>query len=104
MEGIGIKELPTGAIFRHEEASQLDGRREIREKRLKEVCADFEAIFINHLLKNLRRTIPESGLNKLPGKDTYIMMFDQKVAEELSSKGRGIGLQEILLRQFGGSY
>lgn len=102
MEEISIKGLSTGVLSKNEGASQRDGQQKIREERLKKVCADFESIFINYLLKTLRRTIPESGLDKLPGNDMYAMMFDQKVAEDLS-KGEGIGLQKMLLRQFGGS-
>jgi flagellar protein FlgJ len=48
----------------------------------------------------MRRTVPKSSLMpSAPGKDTYEMMFDQKVAEDLSKRGEGIGLQKILYEQ-----
>ena len=34
-----------------------------------------------------------------PGKDTFYMLFDQKVAEEMSNKGKGAGLQDTLFEQ-----
>ncbi len=104
MEEMSIKELSTGVLSKSEGSSQRGGQLRLEEERLKDVCADFESIFVSYMMKALRRTIPESGLTKLPGNDMYVMMFDQKVAEDLSSKGGGIGLQKILLRQLGGSY
>ncbi len=73
------------------------------EEKLKKACADFEAVFINYMLKNMRRTIPQNGSNNFPGKDIYATMVDQKVAEDLAKNKGGIGLQEMLLRQLGGS-
>jgi flagellar protein FlgJ len=70
-----------------------------KERKLKKVCADFESIFIYHMLKKMRSTVPSSGLvNGMTGKDTYQMMMDQKVSEELSNKG-GLGLQKMLSNQ-----
>jgi len=91
MEGIKLNGLPTEALSR---------RGEISEEKLKKACADFESIFINYMLKTMRRAIPQSGTN-FPGKDIYSTMVDRKVAEDLAKKGRGIGLQEMLLRQLG---
>jgi flagellar protein FlgJ len=69
------------------------------ERKLKKVCADFESIFIYHMLRKMRSTIPRSGLvNEMKGKDTYEMMMDQKVSEDLSNKG-GLGLQKMLYNQ-----
>lgn len=74
-----------------------------KEKQLRKACADFEAIFTYQLFQSMRHTIPDSGLlNKFPGKDTYDMMVDQKVAEELSKKSNGLGLKEMLYKQMAG--
>jgi flagellar protein FlgJ len=70
-----------------------------REKKLKKVCADFESIFIYHMLRKMRNTIPKSGLmNEMKGKDTYETIMDQKVSEDLSYKG-GVGIQKMLFNQ-----
>jgi flagellar protein FlgJ len=48
----------------------------------------------------MRQIIPKSDfLGKNHGKDVYEMMFDQKVAEEFSSKRGGLGLQKNILTQ-----
>lgn len=74
-----------------------------KEKKLRKACADFEAIFTYQLFQSMRHTIPDSGLlNKFPGKDTYDMMVDQKVAEELSKRSNGLGLKEMLYKQMAG--
>ncbi len=69
-------------------------------QKLKKVCADFESIFTYQLLKTMRKTIPESktGMNNY-GKDTYTMIMDQKLAESISAKGNGLGLQKVLYEQ-----
>lgn len=72
----------------------------VQDKRLRQVCTEFESIFLYNLFKEMRRTVPKSGLlPSAPGKDTYEMMFNQKVAEDLSKRGEGIGLQKILYEQ-----
>jgi flagellar protein FlgJ len=74
-----------------------------KEKQLRKSCADFEAIFAYQLFKSMRDTIPASGLvDKFPGKETYTMMMDQKVAEELSKRGNGLGMKEMLYQQMAG--
>jgi flagellar protein FlgJ len=63
-------------------------------------CADFESVLIYYMFKSMRQSIPKSGfLKQSPGKDTYSMMFDQKIAEELANKGKGAGLQNTLFEQ-----
>jgi len=48
----------------------------------------------------MRNTVPSGDpAMKSFGKDTYNMLFDQKIAEEMSNKGHGIGLQTILFNQ-----
>mgnify|MGYP000932209488 CR=1 FL=1 len=74
-----------------------------KEKQLRKACADFEAVFAYHLFKTMRDTVPASGLtDRFPGKETYTMMMDQKVAEELSKSSNGLGIKEMLYRQLAG--
>jgi len=71
-----------------------------QEKKLKKVCADFESILVFQLLKNMRQTVPKNGLLKSSqATETYEMMMDQKIAEDLANKGQGLGLQKILYNQ-----
>jgi len=69
------------------------------DRRLKQACADFEAIFIRYILKTMRNTVLKSGLLKSPlGNDIYELIMDQKVAERMA-KERGIGLAKSLYQQ-----
>lgn len=71
-----------------------------REKRIKKVCADFEAMLVFQLLKTMRQSSPKHGfLKPSQAQQTYEMMLDQKIAEELAYKGGGLGLQKMLYNQ-----
>lgn len=73
--------------------------------KIKKACRDFESIFTYYLMKTMRQTVPKSSLlGNFAGKDTYYMMMDQKVAEEMSNKGNGLGLQKVLFEQLTKNY
>jgi len=72
---------------------------EEKDRKLRKSCADFEALFISYIFQTMRKTIPESAATtKMPGKDTYTMIMDHKLSEDLARRG-GIGLQKILYEQ-----
>ncbi len=74
-------------------------------QKIKKACKDFESIFTYYLLKTMRETVPKgSSAVSLSGKDTYYMLMDQRVAEELSNKGNGFGLQKMLFEQLTKNY
>ena len=93
---LDIKRSETGS-----DKLQKPSNEERRNKGLGKACADFESIFIYQLLQTLRKTVPRSGLfsDKSSRWGMYTMMFDQKVAEDLATKGGGIGLQKMLSDQ-----
>ncbi len=69
---------------------------------LAEVAGQFEALFIQSLLKNMREA--SFGDDLLGGGDQHEMyqgMLDQQLALEMAS-GKGIGIAEMLVRQLGG--
>ena len=64
-----------------------------------EACSEFEAIFINLLIKELRATVGKSGLmDGGRAEEVYTGMMDTEMARDLAAKG-GIGLAAILYRQ-----
>ena len=70
-----------------------------KDRKLRKSCADFEALFISYIFQTMRKTVPESAYTaKMPGKDTYTMIMDHKLSEDLSRRG-GIGLQKVLYEQ-----
>jgi peptidoglycan hydrolase FlgJ len=70
------------------------------EKKLKKVCADFEAMLAFQMIKTMRQSVPRNGfLKPSQAQQTYEMMLDQKMAEELAGKSGGLGLQKMLYNQ-----
>ncbi|MCF8096077.1 MAG: rod-binding protein [Desulfobacteraceae bacterium] len=74
------------------------GRAEDREA-LKQVCQDFEAVFINTLFKQMRKTIPDQGyLEHGMGMEMFEELMDTEVARDMAQKG-GFGLGRLLYEQ-----
>lgn len=68
-------------------------------EKLLEVCREFESIFLNMMLQQMRRTVPDGGLvEKSYARDLYESLQDEEVAKEMS-KGGGIGLAQELYKQ-----
>jgi flagellar protein FlgJ len=68
---------------------------------LKEAARQFESLFTQMLLKSMREANKSFGEDSLFGSDQadmYQDMFDDQVAMQLS-KGRGLGLADMLVRQ-----
>ena len=64
---------------------------------LKQVSRQFEALFMNMVLKSMREATPSSGLLENRDEKVYLSMLDQQLAQNLS--GRGVGLAEAMLAQ-----
>ena len=79
-----------------EPAGQGPGAKRMDEGKLQKVCEDFESIFISQMLKEMRKSIPKSGL--LDGgsqQDMYLSLFDEELSKSMAKRG-GIGLGKIL--------
>ena len=75
-------------------------RRTVRsapDEGLKQVSRQFEALFMNMVLKSMREASPESGLLDSQSEKVYLSMLDQQLSQSLS--GRGLGLAEAMLAQ-----
>lgn len=69
------------------------------DKKLKEASKELEAVFINEIFKEMRKTINKDGLvEATPGREMFESMFDQQVATE-AMKGKGYGLADIIYKQ-----
>ena len=64
----------------------------------KEVATQFEAMFIQMMLKSMRDAIPKGGLFDSNDLETYTEMADQQIAINLSKSG-GMGLADVITRQ-----
>jgi len=64
---------------------------------IKDVAKQFEAVFLNMVLKSMREATPQDSPFDSEQSRTFTSMLDQQLSNNLSSKG--IGLAEILTRQ-----
>jgi flagellar protein FlgJ len=63
---------------------------------LKEACRQFEAYFLQQMLKGMRATAPQGGfIPKSYAREIYEGMLDEEYAEKMSEAG-GIGLAKLL--------
>ncbi len=70
-----------------------------KKKELKKACEDFEAIFINEMFKEMRKTSFGSGIiQKTQEYKLWENMFYEKVSKEMAESG-GIGLSDVLYKQ-----
>ena len=65
---------------------------------VEDVAQQFEALFIQMMLKSMRDAVEDGGLFGSDQLDTYQQMADQQTALDMASKG-GIGLAEALVAQ-----
>ena len=94
-----------GNVFSHMTASKMDRLQKQAEsgeykdeQELRALAKQFEAIFVNQLMKSMRKTLPKEGMLSSFSGDMYNSMFDEEVAGEMS-KGRGMGLADVLYTQ-----
>ena len=81
----GLKELKVGARQESPEA-------------VREVARQFESLFVQMMLKNMRAASLGDGMFDNDQSKLYMEMFDKQVAMDMS-KGQGIGLADMLVKQ-----
>jgi len=67
-------------------------------KAINEVASQFEALFVQQMMKSMRDAVPKSDLMNSDHLDTYQAMADQQMAVSLSQQG-GIGIARMLVEQ-----
>lgn len=73
------------------------------ESQLKEVCHQFESLFISMLFKQMKATVPKSDyLGNDTASDIYKSMLDDQLCEVASQ--RGIGLGDMMYKQLSKKY
>ena len=74
------------------------GARENSEESLREIAGQFEAVFIQMMLKSMRDANLGEGLMDSDHVKTYQSMFDQQIAIDLS-KRNSLGLADMMVQQ-----
>jgi flagellar protein FlgJ len=70
-----------------------------QDKRLKDACKDFEALFLSTILKQMRKTVEKSELfGSDPAEDTFQEMMDVEVGKS-AAKTSSMGIADMLYRQ-----
>lgn len=80
--------------------SLSDLRRAARQndpESLKLAAKQFEALFMNMLLKSMREATPNEGVMDSEQTRMYASMLDQQLSQSLAS--RGVGLADVLIQQ-----
>jgi len=70
------------------------------EEALRKVAHQFEALFTQMMLKQMRASLPKGGLFDSNQSEMYQEMFDKQVSLSLTQNS-GMGLSELLVRQLG---
>lgn len=73
------------------------------DSELKQVCKEFESIFISMLYKQMRATVPKSDyLQSDSATEIYNSMLDDNLCDAASQKG--IGLGDMMYKQMSKQY
>lgn len=67
------------------------------DQALKAAAQQFEAVFMNMMLKSMREATPQDGMMDSDQSRMFTGMLDQQLSQSLSS--RGIGLADMMVRQ-----
>lgn len=96
-----------GSITKINDQKSIELNR-INKEELQRVCRDFESIFIQQMIKVMRKTIVKSGFfGKTIGKDLFESFFDTELSKLISNRdGLGLGkmLYENIIKKIGNRY
>ena len=98
-----IQPLQNGMAEIKAKAGAGEGSESLKEaQKLRHACSELESLFIFHLFKEMRATIPKTGfLSGGKGEELYTSMLDAQVARELAAE-RGMGLSRLLVERLEG--
>lgn len=77
--------------------SRESGNEAGQNKALRQAAGQFEAVFMNMLLKSMRESLPKDGAMDSETTRTFTGMYDNQIAQKLSEKG--VGLADMIVKQ-----
>jgi len=89
------------AIDARELSSLRESARQNSPEALKAAARQFEAVFMNMMLKSMRDATPQDSPFDSDQSRMYTSMLDQQLSQNLAS--RGVGLADVLIRQLSGA-
>jgi flagellar protein FlgJ len=95
-----IEGPPPGRANAAKAVANPAGARDAQEDaKLKAACKEMEAVFLNLLLKEMRKTVPKTGLvGNSSQEDIMRSLLDSEMTKNMAQAG-GAGLAEMLYRQ-----
>lgn len=70
------------------------------DKKLREACQEMEAVYVNQLLRQMRATVPKSGLlEESAGSAIYREMLDEEYSKLIAKSPSSLGIAEMLHKQ-----
>lgn len=67
------------------------------DEALRKAAQQFEALFLNMMLKSMREATPKDGIFDSQQTQFYTQMYDQQLTQHLS--GKGIGIADVMVQQ-----
>lgn len=68
---------------------------------LKAAAEQFEALFLQQVMKSMRDTVPQDGLLNSDSSRFYTSLLDQQMAQNMAGSGKGIGFARLIEQQLG---
>ena len=71
----------------------------LKERKLREACAGFEALMLKQILSLARQSVPKGGLvDGGYGEEMFQSIHDDQMAQKMAG-GKGLGFGDMLYRQ-----
>ncbi len=91
-----VKGPPTGVEAGKSKAAAVDAK---QDAKLKAACTEMEAVFLNLLLTEMRKSVPKGGLVATSSQEEIMRsLLDSELAKNMAHAG-GTGLADMLYRQ-----
>lgn len=72
----------------------------LKERKLREACAGFEALMLKQILTLARQSIPKSGLmDGGYGEEMFQSIHDDQIAQKMAGSTNSMGFGDMLYRQ-----
>ncbi len=98
-----IQDIPKVRISETLERAQNLAAPEKRNKDLEKVAHSFESIFVQMMTSAMRKTVKKSELfSGGRGEEIFTGLLDRAIAEESTQRGGGLGIAEMIIRQYSG--
>lgn len=81
---------------------KMENLREVQDnKKLMDTCREFESIFVQMMLKEMRNTVHEDGIiEKSQGTKIFEEMHMEELAKEMTKGDNSIGIAKMMYEQF----